>query len=318
MRTTPAHRSRFLELGAALRRASLVLVILLGLLAWPTTAEAATVTLRGRVACEGSHEVVGLWVYSSAGGSRFATLTDTSARWVKNYSVSIPAKTNIRLDVGCGGTASSWWSNNRTDLRYVANGGKLSAACKEASGSPARRCSFWGSTIFVGMPFAGVWNKYSQANPGSHPVYDSLGYADWSTDLFAAPGTAVRPRIYPPVTSATYDTRVMNTWTGCAGRGVRLGVYKDGSLVGTVSFAHLAEMPSFSAGQKVTNSTVLGKLKRWPKCSAWQVTSDAGVHTHIEVGTKSGKACYMPYAAGKSLIDTRKIGKIIPGTTASC
>ena len=295
-----------------------MLALLVGSITLASPAQAGTITLTGVVACEGSHEVVGLWVYSSAGGSKWATLSSISARWIKKYSVSVPSSTNVRLDVGCGGTSSSWWSTNRTDLKAIPSSHQLSATCQEASGAPARRCSVWGATVFVGMPFAGVWNRYGLANPSTHKVYDSMGIADWSTDLFAAPGTAVRPRIYAPMNGSPYDLKVINTWSGCAGKGVRVGIYKSGSLIGTVSYAHLDAVPSFSAGQKISTTTTLGKLKRWTNCSGWSVSSNSGVHTHIEVGTKNGKACAMAYGAGKSLIDTRKIGRIRPDSTASC
>jgi len=161
------------------------------------------------------------------------------------------------------------------------------------------------------MPFAGSFNKYNKSTPGSHAPSDSMG--DWATDIYAAPGTAVLPRIYAPINGSTYQLKVISTWTGCAGRGVRVGVYQNGTLRGSVSYAHLDAVPAFSPGQVVTTGTVLGKLRLWPPCPAWVVKDSAGVHTHIEVGTASGTACYS-YQTATTLPDTRRIGKISPAS----
>jgi hypothetical protein len=50
----------------------------------------------------------------------------------------------------------------------------------------------------------------------------------------------------------------------------------------------------------------------------WEVRNGTGVHTHIEVGTVSGRACYRGIAANTPIGEKNWIGKIVPGTTATC
>jgi hypothetical protein len=168
------------------------------------------------------------------------------------------------------------------------------------------------------MPFKGSVNRfgYPDVAPGSHPVYNGGGWGDWSTDIYAPERTAVRPRIYGP--AAGYALKVSGVYQGCAGKQVTVSSYRGSSKVGQVSFSHLAEVPAFSIGQQITTGTVVGRLKLWPRCRTWKVDNADGVHTHIEVGTEPGKACYMPGMSKKAYADTRMIGIITPGATASC
>jgi hypothetical protein len=121
--------------------------------------------------------------------------------------------------------------------------------------------------------------------------------------------------MYAPANGSSYQVKVINTWTGCAGRGVRVGIYQNGTLRGSASYAHLDAVPAFAPGQAITTNTVLGRLRRWAPCENWDVHTDDGVHTHIEVGTTNGTACYS-YRTAVQLPETRRIGKIIPGSTA--
>lgn len=282
-------------------------------------ASAAPASLTGVVACQNGKKVVGVWVQYYGGGGVRATLSRTSAPWLAKYTATITVPKSIKLHIGCGGSASSWGSDNRTAFTSVSAARNLSAICREAAGAPARRCRWWGSSLLVGMPFSGSINKYGFANvaPGSHRAYAGGGWGDWATDVYARAGTIVRARVYGP--SARYTLKIDNIWSGCAGKRVMVGIYKRPSTkVGQVVYGHLAEVPAFTAGQKISTGTVLGKLKLWPRCPMWQVSTAGGVHTHLEVGTEPGKACYMPNMSTKSYPDTRMIGMITPRKTAKC
>lgn len=178
------------------------------------------------------------------------------------------------------------------------------------------------------MPFSGTFNRWGHATPPNHPCYDdgrksctdSYGIADWSTDLFAGGGTAVRPRIYAPINGASYVLRVRRVSTSaCAGKNVHVGIFRNGSFVGNVSYAHLANVPAFATNQAVTTGTVLGTLHWWKGCtSSYDVTNESGIHSHVEVGAVAGRACYMPWGVNRPLGDTRMIGKFRPGYTITC
>lgn len=78
----------------------------------PVAHAATSVSFRGTVECQNGNSVVGIWVESSGGGSRF---TDTLTRYPGNGSVayytvklsSSATTPKISLHVGCGGTAGS-------------------------------------------------------------------------------------------------------------------------------------------------------------------------------------------------------------------
>jgi hypothetical protein len=167
------------------------------------------------------------------------------------------------------------------------------------------------------MPFTGYFDRFGYSPPASHPISDR--YADWATDVYAAAGTAVRPRIAAPLLTTPYELKIGRLTSGSAGKGVVVNVMRGTTLAGTVSYRHLDKVPSsFFIGQKITTGTVLGYLRKWPYVAGvWEVNTPEGVHTHIEVGTVSGRACYYPYSRTRR-VDAQAIGKMLPGGTATC
>jgi len=152
------------------------------------------------------------------------------------------------------------------------------------------------------MPFTGRWANASE--PSTHPSQHhrvecepatsgsynyvpacAYGPGDWSTDLYAAPGTNVK--FYPieiPLGSAWYGKvwSVQSTCSGgpsVAGKSVFIDLYNNGVYEGWISYGHLDQV-SVSPGQIVGYHTVVGKLKRWSYSTCYQVTTDSGVHTH--------------------------------------
>ena len=100
----------------------------------PVAHAATSVSFRGTVECQNGNSVVGIWVESSGGGSRF---TDTLTRYPGNGSVayytvklsSSATTPKISLHVGCGGTAGKWGSDNWTPAQPVA--ATMNARCTE-------------------------------------------------------------------------------------------------------------------------------------------------------------------------------------------
>lgn len=99
----------------------------------------STITLRGGVSC-GYHAVTGVWIQSSRGGSGFAGWEKASpGGWSAAFSKSVAVTslpTTIQLHVGCGGTSSSWWSDNWTTGSSTSGSRTLNAVCNEGTTRP--------------------------------------------------------------------------------------------------------------------------------------------------------------------------------------
>jgi surface antigen len=88
-------------------------------------AAATAVRVHGTVECSGGKAVVGIWINSSGGGSKFADWTPYPGRphvAVYSATVSTNFSTNLRLDVGCGGSKATWGSNNKTPELRMSSG----------------------------------------------------------------------------------------------------------------------------------------------------------------------------------------------------
>jgi len=123
----------------------------------PIPAEAATGTIivSGTVSCQWN-PVAGVYVESGGGGSGWADWnvvdaghTNIATYQAKIHNTTLP--TNIRLHVGCGGSPSAWWSDNRTGSTSRAGGpltgsAVLNAVCNEGTVQPPpgdnQRCWF--------------------------------------------------------------------------------------------------------------------------------------------------------------------------------
>jgi len=80
------------------------------------TSSTATITLNGSVHCTRGY-VEGVWLEVGTGNSNWTTMgneanTVKTTTWRRTFTASLP--TNIRLHVGCDGSRTSWWSDNRT------------------------------------------------------------------------------------------------------------------------------------------------------------------------------------------------------------
>jgi hypothetical protein len=296
-------------------RRSLFLTLIISLLLTalqPLVAQAATSrTVKGTVACQYGQTVSGVWVSSSNGGSRWASITRRSgAPWLADYTASITtsaSSTSIRLDIGCGTTSTgAWWSNNSTSAVTVSGSTTRSAVCKEASGSRQVRCKWWGATVLVGMPFKGVFDKNSVAHPRYHPTT-----GDWSVDLYQAPGVDNRLRLYAPMgRTLTVRTNAGNrscTGSCTVGQNAWTDVYLSGTKIGYVKYGHLTGVPSSTTSV----GAYLGDLKLWNyHPEYWQVSRSADVHVHFTAYNQTGYSCYWPRNSGSTYNEGRLIGKI--------
>uniref|UniRef100_UPI003446E778 hypothetical protein n=1 Tax=Nocardioides sp. LML1-1-1.1 TaxID=3135248 RepID=UPI003446E778 len=123
----------------------------------PSASATTTRTISGKITCAKGNlsygsRVVGVWVQSSAGGSKWSDSLSRSSTYGNIATFSAKVKTNsssttIRLDIGCGGTKTTWASNNSTPSITV-KGDKtgLRIKCSEATGSRAQRCSYISSS----------------------------------------------------------------------------------------------------------------------------------------------------------------------------
>ena len=259
--------------------------------------------------------MVGIWVESSGGGSRWASFSRRSnAPWVANYSTALSTRTpsKIRLHVGCGGSPSNWWSNNRSSYYSRSSSTNLSFICREAAGI-GTRCGGWPSQALIGMPFTGWWDRHGYANPRSH--YSS---GNWSTDLYQASGTAVRAKVLVP-SGVALGLKVASVRTTCssAGRSVRIDVYRNGAKIGYVDYGHLANVPSsVYAGASLAQDQQLGVLRFWTpyRAGCWEVRTSSGTHTHFTGFSYPGYgySCFAAHGAGSYLPAGRWIGTIGP------
>ena len=123
----------------------------------PAAQATTSLTMSGSVACAGGQPVEGVWVQSSGGGSKFAgwrATSSTAASYSATISTAVP--TVISLHVGCGGSASSWNSDNRTPPTYGISGNyQLNVT---SCNSPPRTCTWatanaaaaWAQNQFTG------------------------------------------------------------------------------------------------------------------------------------------------------------------------
>jgi hypothetical protein len=193
----------------------------------PASATTGTISVSGTVSCQ-SHPIEGVWVESGGGGSGWASWQPLDSRHtnIATYSAKIQnttLPTNIRLSVGCGGSAADWWSDNETGSTSEAGGAltgsttSLNAVCNEGTVKPAagdnERCWYGYASA------AAAWAISHLSGPGAnHAIYgsdlvtDDSAYNSWygmclafagSAYLNAQQGQWPSPTVSGPTASAT-------------------------------------------------------------------------------------------------------------------
>jgi hypothetical protein len=157
------------------------------------------------------------------------------------------------------------------------------------------------SAPFVGMPFAGRFNGRCQSAPDAHTVHDT-GVSQWSTDLYAPPGTQVR--FYVPSGYKGYVVDKSDTCgTSSGGQSLYVDIYNSANVkVGRALYSHLANVTlSVSFTTPITSSTLLGETSpTLTPSSCYQVDDPGDTHIHFELGTAvnlagANKACWYDF-----------------------
>jgi len=143
--------------------------------------------------------------------------------------------------------------------------------------------------VEVGMPFAGSFDRFAIAGPDDnhHIIYG----ADWSADIYASSGTAVRFR-------ANVRGRISRLENTCREGGLNAGgltasvdlLDAAGKKIGAAHYLHLAN-PRVKIGDSIESGTVLGETKQWASSTCYRVSNDNGTHVHFEA---FGTSCWVP------------------------
>lgn len=135
------------------RRCLLACIVSSALLSQASPAQAASVTVSGTVRCPSGAAVAGVWVQSTGGGSKFASRwAQPGAATVNGYSATVNSGM-VELHVGCGGTSSSWGSDQWTPRISVSSSRNLNARCsgRVTCAFPARpNTTEKGNTFYAG------------------------------------------------------------------------------------------------------------------------------------------------------------------------
>lgn len=112
----------------------------------PAAAATYTVTIKGVVSCSSTSKYVqGIWVENFNGGGKFASWWAFPGRKnVAKYSVSVTANRAdplLRLDIGCGGTTTTWEKTLLTNDFRTRNGYVENRDCDVAQANRARACT---------------------------------------------------------------------------------------------------------------------------------------------------------------------------------
>jgi hypothetical protein len=170
-----------------------------------------------------------------------------------------------------------------------------------------------GAGAEIGMPFEGWWDRFGLAHPSAHgPAGNS--YADWAIDLYAAAGTAVRPRMRGPAVALKVAS--VGATCGTAGRTVAIDVHTNGQHVGTVRYGHLSSV-GVAANQWISTDTVIGHLSQYSyQTGCWEVSGSTGVHTHFTSFNLTNYSCYYDLGSRSFQAEGTSIG-IVGGAFAT-
>ena len=159
------------------------------------------------------------------------------------------------------------------------------------------------------------------APPSHHCVYTNWGYgADFCMDVFAK---ASGKRIVTPFGSTTNTghevaSTVVDVAPGCASGDPADGGYRltveatdtaTGNVLGRAVLMHV-DQPQVAAGQRVDGWTTLGFTSSFRSSSCYQVSTDAGIHVHVEFTNLHGYACWYPMSYDAELTELTRIGVV--------
>lgn len=163
--------------------------------------------------------------------------------------------------------------------------------------------------VVIGSPIAGVLTSH----PSTH--HTPWG-GDWAEDIGSYGGAASPVRTWFGDPSGSLTLSVVSVTNACStsngGLAVKIAASVDGQPIGTVLYAHLANV-SVSAGQTIGMGQQIGTvavgLPVNERC--W-----TGPHVHLEPWNKSKYSCYQDLATGSGIAEGAKVG-ILGGEYAS-
>lgn len=170
------------------------------------------------------------------------------------------------------------------------------------------------------------------APAGHHIVYSNWGYRnDWSIDVFsrASGRTFVTPFGSRTNTGHAVQSKVVGLRPGCASGNPADGGYRvtieardtaTGVVLGRADLMHVAS-PRVGNGQVLGSWTVIGYTSRFRWNGCYQVSTDNGIHGHLEFINQHRYACWIPYGYSQGLSELTRIGivgKHYGGQRAAC
>lgn len=166
----------------------------------------------------------------------------------------------------------------------------------------------------------GWWpHSYGTSPAGHHIVFTNWGIPnDYSMDVFArATGRViVTPFGASTNTGHRVDSVVVHIGATCASGSIADGGYlvtveaRDsvtGVVLGRADIGHV-DRPQVWVGQVLGGWTPIGFTSRFRYSSCYQVSTDWGVHVHLEVQNRHAYACYIPMSYQAPLTDLTRIG----------
>jgi LasA protease len=237
----------------------------------------STFTLSGTVTCARYGGVVGIWMKSSAGGSRWASFTPIPQTQSATYSAPVTfsgTSTAITLDVGCGGSSSRW----KATVSTPANGLSLTSdtikdvVCSPPSTGRSTSCQWQNPVVRLSLPF-GVGESWKAS--GTH---------DWNGVPMPGVITTSQKRSSIDFHGGRTSTGASTTTVRAAADGIvhitgcGLLMIDHGLNVWT-SYYHINKSAGIVDGQRVTRGTALGTIGTTIPCGG----SASGAHVHFTV-----------------------------------
>ncbi|MGH2607821.1 MAG: hypothetical protein ACRDHF_01920 [Tepidiformaceae bacterium] len=166
--------------------------------------------------------------------------------------------------------------------------------------------------VEINAPFSGYFDRFGLAHPSVHDTGAWNG--DWETDFYREP--SVEGRWYPGASSSgswivsriavggARNTCEKSSWT-IAGYSYKIDLTDNSGYLGWFGLGHVD--PEFvgggtyfiSPGAQVADGMYIGTQKKWDELAGcWAVSTDAGVHWHVDAWNAHNYACYFPHASG--------------------
>ncbi|ABD11941.1 hypothetical protein ThrDRAFT_03387 [Frankia casuarinae] len=145
--------------------------------------------------------------------------------------------------------------------------------------------------VWVGAPVAGTWTS----DPATHHfLFHDQDQGDWSGDISAAPGAAVKVFVAPQAGGYPVATRVDQIGEACryggGGKFVNVGIYVNERRTGSVTYGHLVPAANLAVGQWINrwDSTVGAVATGLPRdAGCW-----TGEHVHMQSYNVHNYSCF--------------------------